>query len=80
VIAVHNDGAPIAPHLLGQIFEPFKRGDVAGNTWGGVGLGLYIVKQIVTAHGGAVSVRSAEGEGTTFEITLPAGAGAPVNA
>jgi PAS domain S-box-containing protein len=71
VIAVHNDGEPIAPHLLGQIFEPFKRGDVAGNTWGGVGLGLYIVKQIVTAHGGSVAVRSAAGEGTTFEVTLP---------
>lgn len=72
VVAVHNGGAPIAPHLLGTIFEPFKRGDVAGNTWGGVGLGLYIVKQIVGAHGGAVAVRSAEGEGTTFEVTLPA--------
>jgi signal transduction histidine kinase len=72
VVAVHNAGEPIAPHLLGQIFEPFKRGDVAGNTWGGVGLGLYIVKQIVAAHGGSVAVRSAEGEGTTFEVTLPA--------
>jgi signal transduction histidine kinase len=71
VLAVHNAGTPIAPHLLGQIFEPFKRGDVAGNTWGGVGLGLYIVKQIVAAHGGAVAVRSAAGEGTTFEVTLP---------
>jgi PAS domain S-box-containing protein len=71
VLAVHNAGEPIAPHLLGQIFEPFKRGDVAGNTWGGVGLGLYIVKQIVAAHGGAVAVRSAAGEGTTFEVTLP---------
>jgi PAS domain S-box-containing protein len=72
VVAVHNAGEPIAPHLLGTIFEPFKRGDVAGNTWGGVGLGLYIVKQIVAAHGGGVAVRSAEGEGTTFEVTLPA--------
>jgi PAS domain S-box-containing protein len=71
VIAVHNEGEPIPPHLLGQIFEPFKRGDLAGNTWGGVGLGLYIVKQIVAAHGGSVAVRSAEGEGTTFEVTLP---------
>jgi PAS domain S-box-containing protein len=74
VIAVHNLGTPIPPHLLAQIFEPFKRGDLAGNTWGGVGLGLYIVKQIVAAHGGSVAVRSTEGEGTTFEVTLP---GAP---
>lgn len=71
VIAIHNEGDPIPPHLLGQIFEPFKRGDVAGNTWGGVGLGLYIVKQIVGAHGGGVTVRSSAGEGTTFEVTLP---------
>ena len=76
VIAVHNDGDPIAPHLLRQIFEPFERGDVAGNTWGGVGLGLYIVKQIVTSHGGTVAVRSATGEGTTFEVRLPARAAA----
>jgi DNA-binding response OmpR family regulator len=71
VIAVHNHGPPIEPSLLGQLFEPFKRGDEAGNTWGGVGLGLYIVRQIVVAHGGAVAVRSAEGEGTTFELELP---------
>lgn len=77
VLAVHNVGDPIAPHLLGQIFEPFKRGDVAGNLWGGVGLGLYIVKQIVAAHGGSVAVRSSQREGTTFEVTLPARAAAP---
>jgi signal transduction histidine kinase len=77
VIAVHNAGDPIPPHLLGQIFEPFKRGDLAGNTWGGVGLGLYIVKQIVAAHGGGVTVRSTAGEGTVFEVTLPAAPPAP---
>jgi signal transduction histidine kinase len=71
VISVHNHGVPIAPELLGHIFEPFKRGDAAGNTWGGVGLGLYIVKQIVGAHGGLVAVRSQRGAGTTFEVTLP---------
>jgi PAS domain S-box-containing protein len=71
LVAVHNQGPPIAPEILGTIFEPFKRGDLAGNTWGGVGLGLYIVKQIVVAHGGDVAVRSAKGEGTTFELALP---------
>jgi PAS domain S-box-containing protein len=71
VIAVHNQGPPIEAGLLGQLFEPFKRGDEAGNTWGGVGLGLYIVRQIVVAHGGAVRVRSVEGDGTTFELVLP---------
>ena len=51
---MHNDGPPIAPTCSEQVFEPFRRGDAAGNAWGGVGLGLYIVKQIVAAHGGAV--------------------------
>jgi PAS domain S-box-containing protein len=82
VLEVHNHGPPIDPSQLVQIFEPFKRGDMAGNTWGGVGLGLYIVRQIVVAHGGAVAVRSGEGEGTVFEVTLPtvAAASAPATA
>jgi PAS domain S-box-containing protein len=68
---VHNEGPPIAPPVLERIFEPFQRGDGAGSAWGGVGLGLYIVKQIVRTHGGTVTVRSAEGAGTTFEVRLP---------
>lgn len=74
VICVHNHGAPIPAALQGQIFEPFRRGEAAVGTRGSVGLGLYIVKQIVAAHGGAVRVRSAEPEGTTFEVVLPAAA------
>jgi signal transduction histidine kinase len=54
------------------MFEPFKRGEGVGESWGGVGLGLYIVREIVRAHGGAVVVRSDEATGTTFEVTLPA--------
>jgi PAS domain S-box-containing protein len=71
VVSVHNHGPAISPWLKAHLFEPFRRGDAAGNDWGGVGLGLYIVRQIVVAHGGAVSVRSGEGEGTTFEVRLP---------
>ena len=71
VIQVHNEGPPISPWLRAQLFEPFKRGDANGNDWGGVGLGLYIVRQIVLAHGGDVAVRSEEGEGTTFVVRLP---------
>lgn len=66
----------MAPALLGQIFEPFKRGEAARTTRGGLGLGLYIVKQIVRAHDGVVTVRSVEGEGTTFEVVLPTSSGA----
>jgi two-component system, NtrC family, sensor kinase len=75
VVSVHNHGAPIDPALLGHLFEPFKRGAPrgapAGAGWGGVGLGLYIVRQIVVAHGGSVGVRSEAGAGTTFEMVLP---------
>jgi two-component system NtrC family sensor kinase len=76
VLVVHNDGPPIEPALLAEIFEPFRRGRRAAVQGGGVGLGLYIVQQIVVAHGGTILVRSEEGEGTTFTVTLPARAGA----
>jgi PAS domain S-box-containing protein len=72
VIAVHNVGPPIDAQLQRHIFHPFKRGDASGNAWGGVGLGLYIVEQIVAAHGGSVALRSDEASGTTFTVRLPA--------
>jgi signal transduction histidine kinase len=69
-ISVHNDGPPIAPELLPAIFEPFSRG--AGDSDGaGLGLGLYIVRAIAQAHGGAVTVASATGVGTTFTLRIP---------
>jgi PAS domain S-box-containing protein len=71
VISVHNHGTPIDPALLAHMFEPFKRASPSGPAWGGVGLGLYIVKQIVVAHRGSVQVRSDARSGTTFELTLP---------
>jgi signal transduction histidine kinase len=51
---------------LTQIFEPLYT-----TKPGGTGLGLYIVQEIVAAHGGRVTVESVEGQGTTFTITLP---------
>jgi phosphoserine phosphatase RsbU/P len=71
-LCVHNEGAPIAPDKLPRIFEPFERGAAElGAASRSVGLGLYIVKQLVEAHGGTVSVTSTAAEGTTFEIRLP---------
>jgi two-component system, sensor histidine kinase and response regulator len=67
-VAVHNDGPPIAPHLLPVIFRPFERGD--GNR-PGLGLGLYIVSEIARAHRGTVSVVSSTEDGTTFVLQLP---------
>jgi signal transduction histidine kinase len=67
-IAVHNDGPPVTPELLPLIFEPFERGLEDG---AGLGLGLYIVREIARLHGGEVSVRSTADAGTTFFLRLP---------
>lgn len=69
-LAVHNEGEAIPPALLPSLFEPMTRGtnESRGRS---VGLGLFIVREIAKAHGGAVDVRSSEGEGTTFTMTLP---------
>lgn len=68
VVRVHNGGKPIPPELLPNIFQPFRR---ATDTGRGLGLGLYIVKSIVAAHGGEVQATSSEGRGTTFTVSLP---------
>jgi PAS domain S-box-containing protein len=71
-LVVHNDGPPIAPEVLPHIFEPLKRGDaVFDSAHRSVGLGLYIVKHLVEAHGGRVEVCSSSGEGTAFRVQLP---------
>lgn len=68
VLAVHNRGPAISPDVLPRLFEPFRRGNTRAE---GVGLGLYIVREIARAHGGKVEVRSDADEGTTFIVTLP---------
>jgi PAS domain S-box-containing protein len=74
VVHVHNQGKPIAPDLLPRLFDPFCQGrdrDASGGALGGLGLGLFIVKEIVTAHGGRITVDSTEETGTTFLIHIP---------
>jgi sigma-B regulation protein RsbU (phosphoserine phosphatase) len=72
VLRVHNAGEPIAPDLLPRIFEPLRRGKRRVNKSDrSIGLGLYIVRELVLAHGGTVEVSSTEAEGTTFTVTLP---------
>jgi signal transduction histidine kinase len=66
---VHNGGPPIAPELMPDLFEAFRRGKAAKR--GGLGLGLFIVQQIALAHGAECLVRSREGDGTTFTIPWP---------
>jgi len=71
-LSVHNKGPPIQSELLPHIFEPFRQGTQGASTdRGGVGLGLYIVREIVEAHGGSIRVQSTEAEGTTFTVRLP---------
>jgi PAS domain S-box-containing protein len=70
-LEVHNEGAPIERALLPDLFEPFRRGRHAGNGAGSVGLGLYITRQLVLAHGGGIQVTSHAGEGTRFTVRLP---------
>ncbi|TDC82186.1 HAMP domain-containing protein [Micromonospora sp. KC606] len=71
-ITVADTGTGITPEHLPYVFDRFWRADAArGRTTGGSGLGLAIVRQIVTDHGGAISVVSELGVGTTFTIQLP---------
>ena len=74
VLEVNNRGPVIAPDVLAGLFNPFRRGDHAhehSREAPGLGLGLYIVQQIVLAHGGAISARSTDADGTTFTVRLP---------
>lgn len=73
VVSVRDEGEGIPPEAAQRVFRRFWRGP-GGNRRGGTGLGLYIVKGLVEAHGGAITVRSAAGGGAEFRFTLPAGA------
>lgn len=70
-LEVTNAGPPIDPLTLKEIFDPLKRGMTRGtDEHGGLGLGLFIVREIVRAHGGTVGARCAGGE-VTFDVSLP---------
>ncbi len=68
-ITVQNGGRPIRPEMLPFVFEPLARGDQAQSS--GLGLGLFIARAIVLAHGGGIDVRSSSEHGTTFTVRLP---------
>jgi signal transduction histidine kinase len=63
---VGDTGGGIPPDQQARIFEPLHTTKA-----GGTGLGLYIVQEVVAAHGGQVTVQSVAGQGSTFTITLP---------
>ncbi len=69
-ISITDRGVGIAPEDLPHIFERFYRAE-AGRRVGGLGLGLYITKMLVEAHGGRIWAESELGKGSTFHFTLP---------
>lgn len=72
VVTVTDTGMGIKAEEVEQIFEKYKQsGNKSLRGGGGTGLGLYIVKQIVEAHGGEVAVASVEGVGTSMVLRLP---------
>ncbi len=72
VTSVSDRGIGIPTDELNQVFERFHRGrQVSSTNYGGLGLGLYITKQIVERHVGTIWVESKEGAGTTFSFALP---------
>ncbi|HEY7163808.1 MAG TPA: HAMP domain-containing sensor histidine kinase [Candidatus Binatia bacterium] len=75
VFSVHNEGAPIPADMVATIFDPLVRHvtpeSAAHRVPGSIGLGLYIVREIVLAHGGTIDVVSTRQEGTRFTVRLP---------
>ena len=73
-VTVGNDGVPIPPDKIRMIFDPLKRlsaNSGAPSTAGNLGLGLYITKEVIVAHGGTIEVTSSEMEGTIFTARFP---------
>jgi len=68
---VHNAGPLIPQELQAALFNPFRRGERESRSPSGLGLGLYISKEVVRRHGGQLEIRSTAGEGTTFRVVLP---------
>jgi signal transduction histidine kinase len=72
-LTVHNLGPAISKNDLPLLFDPLRHAgkEAAPKPGGGLGLGLYIVRQIAASHGGTAEVTSEKGQGTTFTVKLP---------
>lgn len=71
-LSIRDEGIGIAPEALPNIFDRFMRA-VSGRNYSGLGLGLYIAHQVVTAHGGTIEAHSELERGSTFSVRLPIG-------
>jgi len=70
-VRVRDHGMGVALADMERIFDRFERAPPAARDRGGFGLGLWIAREIVTAHGGRITLESTQGEGSTFSIELP---------
>jgi len=73
-IIVSDDGLGMSEMQLAQLYQPFNRLGREGGAIPGTGIGLVLVRQLVSLLGGSVSVQSASGQGTTIKVVLPASA------
>jgi signal transduction histidine kinase len=72
LIEVANRGEPIPPETLPFIFDAFRKGRTVQQSQSqGLGLGLFIAREIARVHGGSIAATSSESEGTTFSVRLP---------
>ncbi|MBV9282837.1 MAG: HAMP domain-containing protein [Chloroflexi bacterium] len=71
VVRVRDEGIGIAEEDQAQLFQRFYRAGREGQEVKGLGLGLYVTRRIIEAHGGTISVRSKPGQGSEFSFTLP---------
>ncbi|ABF90516.1 sensory box histidine kinase [Myxococcus xanthus DK 1622] len=72
LLSVRDEGIGIAPEALPHVFDRFMRA-VSGRNFSGLGLGLFIAHQVVSAHGGDIQVSSVPDKGSTFSVRLPLG-------
>ena len=73
VLSVRDDGIGIPADQLDKIWKRFYQVGAARSAEGGAGLGLTMVQQIASLHGGTVTVDSREGEGSCFTLRFPSG-------
>jgi two-component system sensor histidine kinase VicK len=74
LISVSDSGAGLPPEELARVFDRFYRADTSATRKAtGAGLGLFLAKAVVEAHGGEIWASSAPGSGATFQFSLPRG-------
>jgi len=70
-VSVADNGIGMPESVVSNLFQKFYRSHRSRETVAGTGIGLYISKAIVESHGGTISVRSEDGKGSTFTVSLP---------